>query len=80
MDALILRYAKVSDRVRDKRTAGVLLRHSELAWNEADRRMSWTYKFGITPLTNRTAVRVDVVRRVQQALDRAALSEGTPLT
>jgi hypothetical protein len=79
MDSLNDRYRRVWDRVRDKRTAGVLYRYSEVAWSEARRTISWNYKYGVTPITNRSVARVEVVRAIQKALDRVALSEGAPL-
>lgn len=79
MDLLTDRYRRVWDRVPDKRTAGVLYRYSEIAWNEVRKTISWNYKYGVTPLANRSSARVEVVRSVRKALDHVALSDGTPL-
>lgn len=67
------------DRIRDQRIAGVLYRYSEITWNGVRKTISWNSKYDVRPITNRTSVRVEVVRSIQKALNRVALSEGTPL-
>ena len=79
VDALVAEYGKQFDRVRDKRTAGVLLRHSELAWIEPSQTMSWMHKYGVTPFTRRSPARVDTVWALKDALERLCRSEGLPI-
>ena len=79
MDSLTERYRRVWDRVRNKRTAGVLYRYGEVAWSESHRTISWNYKYAVTPITCGSSARVEIIRLIQKALDRLALSEGIPL-
>lgn len=79
MNELIEDHNELWDRVRDQRTAGVLLRYSELAWSEQRRTMEWRYKYGVSPFTRRSDERVSVVKAVEAALNRLALSDGTPI-
>jgi hypothetical protein len=79
MDDLNDRYCRVWDRVRDKRTAGVLYRYSEVAWSEVRKAIVWNHKYGGSAITGRSAARVELVRNVEKALNRVALSEGMPL-
>jgi hypothetical protein len=76
MDALVAEYGEQFDRVTNKRTAGVLLRYSELAWVESTGTMSWFHKYGVTPFTRRSPAKVDTVWAVRSALERLRLSEG----
>jgi hypothetical protein len=74
MESLVKQYANSWNTVREKQTAGVLIRLSVLAWIKEDRTMSWIHKSGITPFVGRSEVRVGVVRAVEQAVDRAVMS------
>ncbi len=67
------------DRIRDQRTAGVLYRYSEITWNGVRKTISWNSKYDVRPITNRSSVRVEVVRSIQKVLNRVAPSEGTPM-
>ena len=80
MDSLITRYSRVWDRVRDKRTAGVLLRKGVLAWVESNKRMTWVYKYGVAPFTRRSPAQLATIWAVKEALDRLARLEGSPFT
>lgn len=79
MDALVAEYGKEFDRVRDKRTTGVLLRHSELAWIQSSQSMSWMHKYGVTPFTRRSPAKVDIVWALKDALERLRRLEGMPV-
>ena len=80
MRSLLRRHIKDWERVKDDRTAGILLRHSELAWIESNKRMSLFHKYAITHVPGRSPARRVTVTAVEEALNRALLSEGTLIT
>ena len=79
MDVLVAEYGKEFDKVKDKRTAGVMLRHNELAWIESNQTISWMHKYGVTPFTRRSPVWAGTVWALKDALERLRRSEGLPI-
>jgi hypothetical protein len=74
VESVVKKYANSWDRVQEKQTAGVLIRLSVLTWIKEDSSMSWIHKSGITPFVGRSQARVDVVRAVEEAVNRAVTS------
>ena len=73
MESVVKKHAPSWNKVKEKQTAGVLLRLSRLAWIKADRTMLWIHKHGITPFVGRCNQRVAVVRAIEEATDRAVI-------
>ena len=71
MDSINRACAKAWDRVKEQRTAGIILRHSVLAWVRETKTMAWIHKYGIAPLAGRGGSRLAVVFALRDAVDRA---------